>query len=111
MPLPVSDYLADFDSGTGMVRALGRFLRGRDFPRLGVDSLSLRVLATFVNRLPRRLREQVYIWSGWAEAIRPERLADVRFEDVSRWVVSQYPRRPYPAVAVGSASGALVHLC
>lgn len=26
-------------------------------------------------------------------------------------MVSEYPRRPYPAVAIGSSNGALVHLC
>ncbi len=70
-----------------------------------------RRMTMFINKLPRHAREQVYSWSGWGEAIRPERLAQVRAEDISRWVVSQYPRRPYQAVAIGSASGALVHLC
>ena len=85
MPPPAPDYLADFDSATGMVRALGRFLHGQDFPGLGVNSFGLRLTSAFVNWLPRSVREQVYIWSGWGEAIRPEKLAGVSAEAISRW--------------------------
>ena len=63
-----------------------------------------------VNALPVRMRESVYAWSGWNEAIPPEKLGRVRAEEVSRWMVGEYPRRRYPAVAIGSSSGALVHL-
>ena len=35
----------------------------------------------------------------------------MRAEEVSRWVVSHYPRRRYPAAVIGSSNGALVHLC
>ena len=38
------------------------------------------------------------------------KLGQVRAEELARWAVDQYPRRPYPAVALGSASGAIVHL-
>ncbi len=32
-------------------------------------------------------------------------------EAVAQWMVNEYPQRQYPAVAIGSSSGALVHLC
>jgi hypothetical protein len=97
-----SRYIARFDSATGFLQALARFLRGKDVPTPGRTKL--------VSALPRGLQEQLSAWSGWAGAIPPRRLADVHAEDMADWVVSHYPRRRYPAVALGSSCGALVHL-
>src|SRR5439155_19887475 len=94
--------LADFDSAPAMVRGLGAYLHGRDFPGLGIWPAALEPLARLLNRLPRSLREVVYHYAGWAEAIPVRRLADVDAEALSRWAVDQYPRRRYPAVAIGS---------
>ncbi len=97
-----------------MLRALSAHLRGEDFRVLGSVPKPLaplmRPVAAAVNALPRRIREGVYTYSGANEAIPPESLGDVSAEEVSRWVVDEYPRRRYPAVAVGSSNGALVHL-
>lgn len=107
-------YLADFDSASAMLVALARCLHGRDFPLLGTmpvwSAPALNVLAGIVNRLPDWGKEQVYIWSGWLEAINQRRLARVRGEDLARWVTDLYPTRPCQAVAIGSSNGALVHL-
>jgi hypothetical protein len=111
----VPRYIANFDSASAMVRAVAHYLRGADFPNLGIYpgpfEPALWAYGTAVNALPERLREKVYIWSGWSEAIPPEQLGTVRSERIARWVVSAYPRRPYPAVLIGSSNGALVHLC
>jgi hypothetical protein len=108
-------YLADFDSASAMLAALGRFLHGRDFPMLGAvpqwAGPAVKSLSAMVNRLPKFLQEQVYIWSGWLEAIAPRRLSQISESDLSRWVVSRYPKRRYPAVAIGSSNGAVTHLC
>ena len=107
-------YVANFDSEAAMLRALGNYLRGEDFPMIGsmprsVEPL-MKALVAVVNVVPRRVREEVYTWSGRSEAVPPKRLEQVRAEDVSRWVVSHYPRRRYPAAVIGSSNGALVHL-
>jgi hypothetical protein len=108
------DYLADFDSATGMLRALAGYLRGEDLPLLGAMSPSrtsvMKLVASVVNRLPRPLQEQVYIWSGWLEAVSPRKLGKVSGEEVADWMAGLYPRRQYPAVVVGSSNGAAVHL-
>lgn len=101
--------IANFDSTTGMLRALMRYLRGHDFPSLGLETPAA-AAAPLVNALPERLREQLYIWSGWREAIPPERLREVDAEAIAGWMAAQYPRRRYQAALVGSASGAAVHL-
>jgi hypothetical protein len=107
-------YLADFDSASAMLSALGRFLHGRDFPMLGAvppwARPAVKGLSAMVNQLPSFLQEQVYIWSGWFEAIAARQLDRVTETDLARWAVNQYPKRRYPAVAIGSSNGAATHL-
>ncbi|HET7910300.1 MAG TPA: hypothetical protein VFL19_06295, partial [Nitrospira sp.] len=82
-------YLADFDSASAMLSALSRFLHGRDFPMLGAvppwAGPTVKAACGLVNRLPAVLREQIYIWSGWLEAIAPRRLERVSEMDLARW--------------------------
>ncbi|SFB92899.1 hypothetical protein [Streptomyces aidingensis] len=103
-------FLAGFDSATAMVRATAAFLAGRDFPALGFPPVLQRP-ATLVNTLPRRLRETVYILTGWAGTVPQRRLARLDAGELSGWAARQYPPRRYPALAIGSANGAVVHLC
>jgi hypothetical protein len=106
-------YLAAFDSSTAMLRATARFLHGHDFPQLGTHLSAdwlFEPVARGINALPARLREYIYKLSGATEAIAPEQAGNVDAEEVARWVVAQYPARRYPAVAIGSSNGALVHL-
>lgn len=107
--MKASRSIANFDSSAAMMKGLSRFLKGKDFPALGVFPFSP-VPLTWVNWLPTRARELVYTWSGWGEAVPPSKLGEVSAEAISQWVVNQYPRRPYPAAAIGSSNGALTHL-
>ncbi len=70
----------------------------------------MRGLGTVINAIPRWLQEQVYIWSGWFEAISVDKLQTINAEQVAEWMVSLYPQPKYPAVAIGSANGAATHL-
>lgn len=112
---PAEVPIAGFDSASAMVRALGRFLDGRDFPVLGLwprwTEPALRLYGAAVNALPGSLRRQVYIWSGWSESVAAERLGGVRAEQIAQWAVGEYPRKRYPAAMIGASNGALVHLC
>jgi hypothetical protein len=109
-----TSYVADFDSAAAMLRALANYLRGRDFPLLGAiprwRSFDMKLIGNVVNRMPDRLKEQVYIWSGRYEAIRPQKLRQANTDRIADWAVSLYPKRKYPAIAVGSSNGALTHL-
>jgi hypothetical protein len=104
-------YVANFDSMTAMLRATARYLRGKDFPGMGIVPAFAEPVGALVNALPRHARETLYIYGGWGEAINPNKLHKVRAEAISRWVAGEYPQHEYPAVAIGSSSGALVHLC
>jgi len=107
--------VVSFDSSTAMLRALAAHLHGRSLPALGAlpgrAEPAAAALGRLINALPAAAREAVYTWSGSREATPPERLAEVRSEEVARWTAGLYPRRDYPAAAIGSSNGALVHLC
>src|SRR5881396_1165942 len=98
--------IAKFDSAPAMLQALARYLAGSDFPGLGLVPQRLAALGRLIDTLPDRIREEIYTWSGWWEAISPRRLRDLSAEDVSRWLVAPYPERRFPAVAIGSSNGA-----
>ena len=106
--------VAGFDSATGMLRALTRFLHGRDHPLMGQMPGALErpmdAVMGGVNRLPERLQYMLYRWGGWREAIPADRLGEVNSDELADWVVGHYPRRQYPAVMIGSSNGAAVHL-
>jgi hypothetical protein len=102
-------FVANFDSATGMVRALGAALRGEPFPALGESPL-LKLPVRHANLLPWQLRRALYIFSGWQESRPPRQAPDMDVEQISRWVTGEYPDRQYPAVAIGSSNGAGVHL-
>lgn len=103
-------YLAAFDSASAMLRGTAAYLRGEDLPGLGIASPAIEPLLGLINALPRPLQEFVYTTGSANEGIPVEYLKDVRSEVVSQWVVNEYPQRDYPAVAIGSSCGALVHL-
>src|SRR5918996_4456859 len=71
--LKPTSYLADFDSAAAMLRALANYLQGQDFPLLGAlprwRAHDMKVFAAVVNLMPKSMKEQVYIWSGWFEAV------------------------------------------
>ncbi|HTH97934.1 MAG TPA: hypothetical protein VL574_10990 [Stellaceae bacterium] len=100
--------LAKFDSAAGMVQALANCLHGRSFPRLG-QPRSMRLLG-MADYLPRRWRQDLFARLGAEEGLRPEQAGTVDTDAVARWVAGLYPRRHYPAIMIGSANGALLHL-
>ncbi|WP_254767052.1 hypothetical protein [Salinilacihabitans rarus] len=102
--------LANFDSTTVFVRATASYLRGEEFPALGLVHPKLTAATPLLNRLPRRVRTSAYTWGGANEGTPPGRLGDVDVEAFRRWVTERYPARGYPAVLIGSSNGAAVFL-
>jgi hypothetical protein len=92
-----------------MVRALGRFLKGRDHGGLSVGPSS-RLLADAASTLPTSVRRRIFPGMGLSQGLPLDKVRSVDAEETAQWVVSQYGRGPYPVVAVGSASGAALHL-
>jgi len=62
-------------------------------------------VAGSVNLLPERVRERLYVRSGWGEAVAPERLGKVSAEEVSQWDAAKTivgcAKRPRREVFVG----------
>jgi len=104
-------YIANFDSASAMLRATARYLHGQDFPGMGVQPPAAEPIADLINKLPRLAQEALYTLGSAGEAMPANLLGGVRAEAVAQWMVKEYPEREYPAVAIGSSSGALVHLC
>ncbi len=108
------DVVADFDSAMTMLRAVACTLRSKGLPAMGTRLTNVRLLIApashVLDRLPARARELLFIRAGRSEAISPRNVGRVHAERIARWVVSMYPRRSYPAVAIGSSNGALTHL-
>lgn len=102
--------IAKIDSSSTMVQAAANHLRGKDISGMGFVPAS-RVMAVLANTPPKFLRKYVYIYGGRSEAAPPDQVAELDGEAMSRWVVEKYPARQYPAVAIGSSAGSLIHLC
>jgi hypothetical protein len=109
MAMKSPKYIADFDSSSGMLRAVSSFLRGEDFPALGQRRV-LEPFAMAANLLPPALRRKVYILGGWQEALPPRKVDQVDSDAIAEWVTASYPHHRYPAVAIGSSNGAATHL-
>ncbi|WP_188189397.1 hypothetical protein [Nonomuraea sp. SYSU D8015] len=99
----------DFDSSVNMVRALGRFLRGKDHRAMSVGPGS-RTLAALATAPPARVRRLTFRAMGYLQGLPLQRARQIRQEDLDHWVVRQYGPGPFPAVVVGAASGAALHL-
>lgn len=104
--------VASFDSASTFQRVLAQHLHGKGSPALGLGPAARAVshLLPVVNHAPPAVREALYIWSGWSEAVRPRQVDAVDTDAIAEWACEQYPRRKYPAVFIGSSSGALAHL-
>ncbi|GAB4377496.1 MAG: hypothetical protein Kow00121_27050 [Elainellaceae cyanobacterium] len=103
-------YIIGLDSATTMIRALGNYLNGKDLPSGGIFPPGKALGGEAMSQLPHPVVETASTWAGWLNASSPDVVDKVRVETMSRWVLSQYPRRRYPAAIIGSANGAAVHL-
>jgi hypothetical protein len=93
--------MAVFDPTAGMVRAVGSFLHGKPIAETPPPVLPKSAARRF-SWLRRRPSPSV---------ADPRQELEDDAEAAARWMAGCYPRRRYPAVAVGTANGALVHLC
>lgn len=101
--------LCDFDSSVAQVRAVSRFLRGKDFPGLGVAPGSAR-LADLLSHLPSPARRRLFLLAAHLQGAPPGQVSRLRDADLAAWTAGRYGPGPYPVAFVGSGSGAAVHL-
>lgn len=102
-------FSAGFDSGTGFIKGLSNALKGQEFKGAGITP-PFEPIANLVDLLPKKIRETLYVQSTGAEAIKEEDISQINAEEFSKAIVNMYPKRKYPAIMIGSVSGAMVHL-
>jgi hypothetical protein len=103
-------YITGLDSATVALQALANYLHGKDLSLEGRIPKIKAVGGEVASHLPGSIIEPLSTWAGWFNASPPKVVNDVRAETMSRWVLSQYPRRHYPAAMIGSCNGAAIHL-
>jgi hypothetical protein len=101
--------VADFDSAVGMLKSTSRVLQRQDFPAIG-SSRWLERPVRMTEWLPTPLRRAIYAMATGFEAIPRSAIDRVSAKDIAKWMTDLYPEEKYPAVIIGSASGALTHL-
>ncbi|GEC02398.1 hypothetical protein SSP24_00530 [Streptomyces spinoverrucosus] len=101
--------LCDFDSSVAAVRAVGRFLRGKDFKGLGIAPGSAWA-ADLIAHLPSPARRRLFMLGAHLQGAPLTQVRRVGGEDLAAWTTDQYGPGPYPATFIGSGSGAAVHL-
>jgi hypothetical protein len=102
--------IALFDSAATMARSLACHLHGKPFRSLG-EPWFMRRLAPALNYLPRAARRSFFSLTSLTYAVPPDKVENVSSEAAAEWFVSLYPKRRYPVIAIGSSSGALMHIC
>lgn len=102
-------FVSNFDSATGLVKALANCLHREGFPGAGHVPES-ELLAKVTNALPWSLQRRLYVMSSAKGAVDYQKLNKIRAEDFSEWVCKLYPKRKYPAIFIGSSSGPAMHL-
>ena len=101
-------FLAGHDSATAMVECLSKFLHGKPAES---PIPAGQWYARAINALPVAVRQKLYAASGILDAISPAGLDSLDADEFCHWVYNLYPKQTYPAIAIGSSNGALIHLC
>jgi hypothetical protein len=114
MRKPPPFYIANFDSMAAMVRGTANYLKQKGVPVLGTmpawSGPAVRTAGNLIQQLPWQVKDQLYALGGAGEALSPRKLHKAKIERIEEWVIGLYPRRKYPAIALGSSNGAAVHL-
>jgi hypothetical protein len=107
--------ITQYDSAAFMHRATAQFLRGEDFrvkervPRYVPWSVFVSLVG-LMNQLPESLKIRLSVATSQGQAVKSADIASVNEDQIAQDIVAELPRRKYPAIAIGSSNGALVHL-
>src|SRR4051812_42619974 len=110
MPDNIEKLVVQFDSSTALLKSLALCFRDEDFKGGGVTPDAPEWLGTLINATPRTLRQAMYSWSGWVDAIEEKDLDKIDISAIAQWAAGLYPRHNYNGVLFGSSNGAAIHL-
>lgn len=102
-------FTVNFDSSSGLVKALSNCLHGKSFAGVGTIPNS-QFLGTLINIIPPNLQKNIYVYGSAKGAKDPGQLGKVDSNEFSEWVTGLYPKQKYPAIFIGSSNGSIVHL-
>ncbi|MEX2592331.1 MAG: hypothetical protein WD426_06125 [Anditalea sp.] len=102
-------FTVNFDSSSGLVKALSNCLHGKSFAGVGTIPNS-QLLGKIINVIPPKLQKNIYVYGSAKGAKDPEKLGKVDSNEFSEWVSSLYPKQKYPALLIGASNGPVVHL-
>lgn len=102
-------FISVFDSATDMVGATSSYLKGKTFEGVGT-SITNELYAKTLNSLPDSWKQKLYTYSGQMGATSYEEIDEMDADEIDRWIYQVYPKKQYPAIAIGSCNGAMVHL-
>jgi hypothetical protein len=107
--LSPSKVVASFDSASVLHAATVAALQGRPFPHLG-NGPATGAAVRVAGELPWPILRNLYTRIGASEGISVRRLGDVDMDAVAASFADAIPARRYPAIMIGSSSGAMAHL-
>ncbi|MGI8419191.1 MAG: hypothetical protein ACR2LN_00950 [Candidatus Levyibacteriota bacterium] len=107
--------ITKYDSAAFMLDATAKMLQGKayDVSELMPPHMPLSVfrgLAGVFNTLPNEQKIKLSVALSTHAAVKASRLGDIKEEEIAQEIIAKYPKKEYPAIAIGSANGALVHL-
>ena len=106
----MNDLIIQFDSSSALMKSLALHFENKDFIGVGVTDGTPEWVGDVVNRVPRAIRQKMYSWSGWKDAMYADGLKDVTGEGIAEWSTGFYPQKDFSGVMFGSSNGAIMHL-
>jgi hypothetical protein len=101
--------VAGFDSAAVLLQAAAAGAAGEEFPAIGHPTF-LQYLVRASEWLPEQTRRAAYAAATGFESVPHSRIDKVDPAEIAEWATSLYEAPKYPAIMIGSSSGALVHL-
>ena len=102
-------YITIGDSSTVVVRGVSALLKDTEFDPFLVSPLQ-RIGASALNHLPSKVRKIAMEFFSAGLGVDFKVAEQIKTDELTGWVVSEYPKRKYDCIIVGAPSGGVGHL-
>jgi hypothetical protein len=110
MPKPIEKLIIQFDSSAALLKSLTFYHSNMDSQKGGLVPDVPSWIVPLINKTPRALRQKLYSWSGWIDALQRKDIEQIHPPDIADWVTNLYPLKKYNGVFFGASNGAAIHL-
>ncbi|KMQ49955.1 hypothetical protein CHISP_3169 [Chitinispirillum alkaliphilum] len=104
-------YISRLDSCYSMICSLANCLHQRSFPSVSTKIEIPDTALHLLNRVPFLLRRYLFMLAIYLDRVPLGKISNLKIDAILQQMVKLYPQKRYDAIAVGSSSGAAVHLC